>query len=166
MVASHRPSLWETVRELFSRPVVHTQAVDDALSLLGLEQVAELMPEELSQGQRKLVGVARALVAHPRVICVDEPAAGLDVNESAELGRRLRGVVDQGTPVLLVDHDMGLVLGICDRVVVLEFGKVISRGKPEEVRRDARVVTAYLGSAAAKLAPAALEAPLPTSEGP
>jgi branched-chain amino acid transport system ATP-binding protein len=165
-VASHRPTLWETVREAFSRPVVHPQAVDDALGLLRLEHVAELMPEELTQGQRKLVGVARALVARPRVICMDEPAAGLDVNESAELGRRLREVVDAGTPILLVDHDMGLVLGISDQVVVIEFGEVISRGKPDDVRRDARVVAAYLGSAAAELAPAALEPPLPTAEGP
>jgi branched-chain amino acid transport system ATP-binding protein len=166
MVAAHRPSVWGTVREVLSRPVVRMQAVDEALDLLGLEPVAELMPEELTQGQRKLVGVARALVASPRLICMDEPAAGLDVNESAELGRRVRGVVDAGTPVLLVDHDMGLVLGICDEVVVIEFGKVISRGKPDEVRRDARVVAAYLGSAAAELAPAALETPIPTQDGP
>jgi branched-chain amino acid transport system ATP-binding protein len=165
IVASHRPTLWETVREVFSRPVAHPQAVDDALSLLGLEHVAELMPDELSQGQRKLVGVARALVASPRLICMDEPAAGLDVNESAELGRRLREVVDAGTPILLVDHDMGLVLGICDEVVVIEFGRVIARGKPDDVRRDARVVAAYLGSAAAELAPAVLEQP-PATEQP
>ena len=155
MVASHRPSLWGTVREVVSRPVVHTQTVDDALGLLGLDQVAELMPEELMQGQRKLVGVARALVAQPRLICMDEPAAGLDVNESAELGRRLREVVDAGTPILLVDHDMGLVLSISDEVVLLEFGKVIARGKPDEVRKNPEVVAAYLGSAAAELAPEA-----------
>ena len=155
MVASHRPSLWGTVREMFSRPVVQTEVVDDALKLLRLEQVAELMPEELTQGQRKLVGVARALVAQPRLICMDEPAAGLDVNESAELGRRLREVVDAGTPILLVDHDMGLVLSISDEVVVLEFGKVIARGKPDEVRKNPGVVAAYLGSAAAELVPEA-----------
>jgi branched-chain amino acid transport system ATP-binding protein len=96
---------------------------------------------------------------------MDEPAAGLDVNESAELGRRLREVVDAGTPILLVDHDMGLVLGICDEVVVIEFGRVIARGKPDDVRRDARVVAAYLGSAAAELAPAVLEQP-PATEQP
>jgi branched-chain amino acid transport system ATP-binding protein len=163
-VASHRPSLWETMREAVSRPVVHTQTVDEALRLLGLEQVAELMPDELTQGQRKLVGVARALVASPRLICMDEPAAGLDVAESADLGRRLREVVDAGTPILLVDHDMGLVLGISDQVVVLEFGEVISRGKPEEMRQDARVVSAYLGSAAGELAVVPPDAP-PQAQG-
>ena len=159
IVASHRPSVWETIREVLSRPVLHTQAVDEALALLGLEQIADLMPDELSQGQRKLIGVARALCARPRVICLDEPAAGLDMNESRALGRHLREVVDAGTPILLVDHDMGLVLSICDFVVVLEFGKVIARGKPDEVRRDPQVVAAYLGSAAQELSPEAVGEP-------
>ena len=107
------------------------------------------MPSEVSQVQRKLVGLARALAADPRVLCLDEPAAGLDVTESQDLGRRLRQIVDGGIPVLLVDHDMGLVLGISDHVVVLEFGKVIATGDPEAVRRDPQVVAAYLGKAAA-----------------
>ena len=108
------------------------------------------LPSDLSQGQRKLVGIARALVAKPRLVCLDEPAAGLDTHESEELGRRLRGLADAGQAMLLVDHDMGLVLGICDEVVVVEFGKVIARGAAETVRRDQRVVAAYLGSAAAR----------------
>ncbi len=166
IVASHRPSLWDTIREVLTRPVLHTRGVDEALALLELDEIADLMPDELSQGQRKLVGVARALSARPRVVCLDEPAAGLDMNESRALGRHLREVVDAGTPILLVDHDMGLVLSICDFVVVLEFGKVIARGKPEEVRGDPQVVAAYLGSAAAELAPAALGAPSPDPDGP
>jgi branched-chain amino acid transport system ATP-binding protein len=116
--------------------------------------MADAMPDYLSQAQRKLVGIARALAAEPRLLCLDEPAAGLDTREGEELGRRLRGVVDAGTSMLLVDHDMGLVLGISDYVVVLEFGKVIAQGTPEVVRRDPHVITAYLGSAAAELAPA------------
>src|ERR1051326_4513542 len=115
------------------------------------------MPSDLSQGNRKLVGVARALAAKPRLLCLDEPAAGLDTTESEELGRRLRQIVDSGTSMLLVDHDMGLVLGICDYVVVLEFGKVIAHGPAHVVRRDRRVIEAYLGSAAAEVSREALE---------
>ena len=127
------------------------------------------LPGELSQGQRKLAGIARALVVKPRVVCLDEPAAGLDTNESEELGARLRGLADGGQSMLLVDHDMGLVLGICDEVVVLEFGKVIARGAPDAVRRDPRVIAAYLGSAARRAEPArrrtSMAEPVLTLEG-
>ena len=150
-VASHRPSVWRTIWETVSRPDPGTGEIGPALELLGLESVADAMPNELSQGQRKLVGIARALVAKPRLLCLDEPAAGLDTHESEELGRRLRSLADSGQAMLLVDHDMGLVLGICDEVVVLEFGEVIASGAPEAVRNDQRVVAAYLGSAAAQL---------------
>jgi branched-chain amino acid transport system ATP-binding protein len=126
-------------------------AVGDALGLVELTWAAELMPSDLSQGQRKLAGVARAIAMRPRLLCLDEPAAGLDTGESAELGRRLRRLADAGTSMLLIDHDMGLVLSICDRVYVLEFGKLIAAGAPDVVRGDQRVVTAYLGSAAAGL---------------
>ncbi len=106
------------------------------------------------RAQRKLVGIGRALAAEPRLLCLDEPAAGLDAREGEALAHHLREVVDAGTPLLLVDHDMGLVLGISDYVVVLEFGKVIAQGPPEAVRRDPLVVKAYLGSAASELQPA------------
>jgi len=150
-VASYRPTVWATMKEAVSRPVPSTSAIDEALELLGLMADSDEMPSDLSQGRRKLVGVARALAAKPRLICLDEPAAGLDTNESVELGRHLREVVDAGTPILLVDHDMGLVLGISDYVVVLEFGRVIAQGVPEAVRRDQQVVAAYLGGAASEL---------------
>jgi len=118
------------------------------LGLVDLDWATDAMPDELSEGARKLVGVARALAGNPRLLCLDEPAAGLDARESDELGRALRGLADGGQTTLLIDHDMGLVLGICDRVVVLEFGQVIADGPPEIVRRDERVIAAYLGGGA------------------
>jgi branched-chain amino acid transport system ATP-binding protein len=151
LVASHRPTVMQTVKETVTVPHSGSDDIDATLALMGLERVSEMLPSELSQGQRKLVGIARALVAQPRVVCLDEPAAGLDTNESEELGRRLRSIVDGGQAMLLIDHDMGLVLGICDDVVVLEFGKVIARGAPDVVRREPQVIEAYLGSAAAVL---------------
>jgi branched-chain amino acid transport system ATP-binding protein len=122
--------------------------IEAVLERMGLARVAEAMPPELSEGQRKLVGLARAVVGRPGLLCLDEPAAGMDTRESQALGRRLRELADHGQSTLLIDHDMGLVLGICDRVVVLEFGRVIANGAPDEVRRDPAVMAAYLGSAA------------------
>src|SRR5689334_22479367 len=116
-----------------------------ALDLVGMDWAAAAMPAQLSMGQRKLVGVARALAAEPRLLCLDEPAAGLDTRESADLGARLRELADQGQAMLLIEHDMGLVLSVCDRVIVLEFGRVVADGPPDAVRRDPRVLAAYLG---------------------
>jgi len=153
MVAARHPSIPASIKELFTRPVTHTDAIDEALDLLSLRELADLPPTDLTQGQRKLVAVGRAVAARPKLLCLDEPAAGLDPNESADLGRRLRQVVDNGTPILLIDHDMGLVLGICDQLVVLEFGRVIARGTPGEIRQNVDVVRAYLGSAAEEALP-------------
>jgi branched-chain amino acid transport system ATP-binding protein len=77
---------------------------------------------------------------------MDEPAAGLDTNETQELGRHLRSLPGEGVTVLLVDHDMGLVLSVCDYVYVLDFGKMIAEGTPAEIRENDHVITAYLGT--------------------
>jgi branched-chain amino acid transport system ATP-binding protein len=151
-LASRRPSLWQVARELFGTTAVDGGAADDVLEQLELSWAADLKPGDLSQGQRKLVGVARAIVMEPRLLCLDEPAAGLDTGESEELGRQLRGLSDRGHSMLLIDHDMGFVMSVCDRIYVLEFGKVIASGPPDAVRKDQRVIAAYLGSAAAELA--------------
>jgi branched-chain amino acid transport system permease protein len=128
--------------------VASGSASEDALGLVDLSWATDAMPDQLPEGTRKLVGVARALSGRPHLLCLDEPAAGLDAGESEELGRTLRELADRGQSTLLIDHDMGLVLGICDRVVVLEFGRVIADGPPEAVRRDERVIAAYLGGGA------------------
>lgn len=119
---------------------------DSALADVGLTELADQMPGRLSQGQSKLVDLARALAAGPKVLCLDEPAAGLDTAESEDLGRRLRVLTERGMSMLLVDHDMGLVLGVCDEIYVLEFGRVIAHGTPAEIRGDPCVVAAYLGT--------------------
>jgi branched-chain amino acid transport system ATP-binding protein len=124
--------------------------VDAAFDVLGISALADTMPTELSQGQRKLIGVARALAAQPKLVCLDEPAAGLDSAESQQLGAQLRRMVDTGVTIFLVDHDMGLVLSVCDYIYVIEFGQLIAQGTPTEIRNDDRVIAAYLGESARK----------------
>ena len=124
------------------------ERIDWALETLNLTDVADEMPTELPHGRRKLVGVARALAAQPKLILLDEPAAGLDTAESQNLGRQLRTFLDHDMSVFLIDHDMGLVLSVCDYIYVLDFGKIIAEGTPAEVRDDPAVKAAYLGEQA------------------
>ena len=120
--------------------------VDTYFKVLDLESVADQPVQQLSVGQRQLVSIARALAGRPTIVLLDEPAAGLDVSESRWLAERLRAIRDTGTTVVMVDHDMGLVLAVCDRIVVLNLGKVIAVGTPQEIERNDEVKRAYLGT--------------------
>jgi branched-chain amino acid transport system ATP-binding protein len=126
-------------------PTVVEQMVDEALGRAGLDSVAERMPSELSHAERKLVGVARALAHRPRLLLLDEPAAGLDQASTGRLGAQLRALAADGTTLLLVDHDMALVLGVCDWVFVLDLGRIIAAGSAAAIRSDPAVIAAYLG---------------------
>jgi sulfate-transporting ATPase len=120
-------------------------AVDRALEQVGILELRDRPAGELSQGERQLVSIARACVARPEVLLLDEPAAGLDTTETAWLGQRIRDIAASGTGILLVDHDIALVLDVCDQVYVLDFGSVIAQGPPEAIRSDQAVADAYLG---------------------
>ena len=123
------------------------QLRDQAVSVmerLGILEDAHRTCASLPYGVRKRVALARALVAEPRLLMLDEPAAGLSAPEMGELAEIIRGLHDR-TSVMLVEHNMDFVMGLCDRIVVLDFGQVIARGTPSEVREDPAVQRAYLG---------------------
>ena len=145
LVASSTPDWKSTVTDAFWPKRSELSALEGAVELAGLAGLLERRPSELSNGERHRVALGRALVSRPRLVLLDEPAAGLDAVESAELGRLLRSLPERGTSVLLVDHDMALVMATCDRIHVLDFGRVIASGPPEQVRTDPAVVSAYLG---------------------
>jgi ABC-type branched-subunit amino acid transport system ATPase component/branched-subunit amino acid ABC-type transport system permease component len=128
------------------RPSSATADLDRTFDLLRLTDLRDRPAAELSQGQRQLVSIARALVGDPEVLLLDEPAGGLDSHESQWLGDRIREIAASGVGVLLVDHDMHLVLGLCDDIEVLDFGRQIASGTPAQIRVDPVVTKAYLGS--------------------
>lgn len=117
----------------------------ELLDFVGLGAQAETSAAVLPYGQQRLLEIARALAAEPKLIALDEPAAGLNTEESRRLADMIRRIADQGITVLLIEHDMTLVMNTADKVVVLDFGKHIAEGTPAEIRKDPAVLRAYLG---------------------
>jgi ABC-type branched-subunit amino acid transport system ATPase component/branched-subunit amino acid ABC-type transport system permease component len=128
------------------KPALSPQAVT-AVQEFELEPYLNKLPRELPYAQRRLVGIARAIAVAPSILLLDEPAAGLDQQSTAELGRLIRRLAeDWGMAILLIEHDVQMVLEVCDQIVVLNFGEVLASGTPKEIRRNRAVVDAYLGS--------------------
>jgi ABC-type branched-subunit amino acid transport system ATPase component len=112
-----------------------------------LEPYLNKLPRELPYAQRRLVGIARAVAAGPSILLLDEPAAGLDQQSTKELARLIRRLASEwGMAILMIEHDVQMVLGLCDDVVVLDFGQVLAVGPPDEIRRNPAVIAAYLGA--------------------
>ncbi len=151
MAAAERPQWHSFVTDIVlpgRNERKYREQVDWALDVMKLTDAADTMPSDMSHGQRKLISVARALAAKPKLVLLDEPAAGLDTAESQLLGQHLREFLDHDMSLFLIDHDMGLVLNVCDYIYVLDFGQIIAHGTPAKVRSDPAVIAAYLGDSA------------------
>lgn len=121
--------------------------VKELLKTFNLLDKADEKATNLSYGEQRRLEIARALATRPKLLLLDEPAAGMNPQETKELSELIKWIRDTyKISILLIEHDMKLVMGICDRLVVLDYGKVIARGVPEEIKKDKRVIEAYLGA--------------------
>ncbi len=118
----------------------------DLLYYVRIEERADDLARNLSYGDQRRLEIARALATEPQLLCLDEPAAGMNATETAELRELIDGIRRDGTTVLLIEHDVRLVMGLCDRVAVLDYGKLVIEDVPAVVQKDRRVIEAYLGA--------------------
>ncbi|MBI5093802.1 MAG: ABC transporter ATP-binding protein [Candidatus Hydrogenedentes bacterium] len=133
------PHYWKEHRESISKAM-------EILRFVELEGEAHAIAAGLSYGHQRRLEIARALASQPKLLLLDEPAAGMNPSESSELMELIRKIRDTGISVLLIEHHMNVVMGVSDRIVVLDYGNKIAEGVPDAIKADARVKTAYLGT--------------------
>lgn len=147
-----RAQLWDSLLHTPRQRREEKEARERARELLafvGLEGVSETYARNLPYGSQRRLEIARALASRPKLLLLDEPAAGMNPREKAELGDLVRAIRERGITVLLIEHDMGLVMRISDEITVLDYGECIARGTPAQVRNNPAVIAAYLGTAVA-----------------